>query len=278
MPAPKAFFYAPHPDDETLSMGLALLQYIASGYEVHLVSMNRGGNGGPMGSFNGSNVCNWANHAYTHDPVREGYRDGVLNVDSLGLARLAEARGALGAMSTIPPFPTNPQGTVTHHDANLPNAFGSSGGSSTLPPTAEGIALAEGVMQQFITDNPGSSHFTMSPTDKHADHAACGQALRNLKNTQVINVRHFVSKLYWDYSKYPEVKAQPGLEWYGTGSTAFQSRKSEYDNVLRTRVVPVFSAWNPAAGAYAIGYHQVVGQFNNVFWPATGSIANLWHS
>lgn len=289
----RAIFYEPHCDDGVLSMGLAITNYYASGYDVILVSMNRGGNGGPLGSFNGDNVCNWSKHAYTHDPIREGYTpadldaDGNLTVEAIGLARIKESRTSLGAMSLIPMSKANgvpyPRGQLIHIDADLPNAFGSSGGASTLPPTPAGIAAARAVIEQMIQDYPGSLHFTMSPVDKHADHAACGQALRDLKNSTeyggaLANARFFVSKLYWDYTKYPEVKAQPDKKWYGEDSSAFLARKAEYDAHLRTRVIDAFGAWNPAASSYAIGMHQVAGQFQNCFYPTVGSISNLWHA
>jgi len=263
---PRAIFYSPHPDDETLSMGLAMVTYIASGYDVHLVSMNRGGNGGPLGSFNGTSPCVW--HGYTHNPGREGYP--LQDTDSLGLSRLEEARAALGAMATVPPSSGVTLGNVYHHDANLPNAFGS---------TPTGVADAQAVIADFISNYPNSFHYTMSPTDDHPDHAACGTALRNLKtgNAALANARFFVSRLYWAISQPdgqypPDVWAQPDLSWF-----PINSRKSEFDGILRNRVVKPFAAWNPVAGSYAIGYHQVVSQFNNNFGPSA-SIANLWHA
>ena len=41
--------------------------------------------------------------------------------------------------------------------------------------------------------------------------------------------------------------------------------------------LPVYRAWNTAAGAYGVGYHQVSSQFNNNFGPSA-TIANLWHA
>ncbi len=33
-------------------------------------------------------------------------------------------------------------------------------------------------------------------------------------------------------------------------------------------MVKAYSAWSPAAGSYAIGYHQVAGQSSNNFGPS----------
>lgn len=271
---PRAFLYSPHPDDETLSMGLAMMHYIASGYEVHLVSMNSGGALGVANTLNGVTACTLADHGYTHNPSREGY--APLSVPDIGAARIKEARTALGAMAMLSsPTP----GTITHHTGNLPDGFGSGQTSdSTVPPTPEGIALAKAVIKSYVDAYPNSFHYTMSESDDHPDHAACGYALRELKNENpsLINSKFFVSRLYWNTgSGYPQavVDAANGtLAWFSAGS-----RKAEYDAWLRGKVIVPYKAWNPAAGAYGIGYHQVAGQFNNNFGSGV-SIGNLLHS
>jgi LmbE family N-acetylglucosaminyl deacetylase len=284
----RVFFYSPHPDDETLSMGLAMLHYIASGAEVHLVSMNNGGALGVANTLNGVTGCSTpSDHPYTHNPVREGYP--VLTVEAVAAARINEARSALGAMAMIPPSPGVTLGAVNHHAAGLPDSYGHPGAtSSTAPVTAGGVASAKAVIKSYVDSYPNSFHFTMSPTDKHYDHAACGLALRELKNDDVnlapgmggltykqalANSRFFVSRLYWDYDAYPQVAQQPGLAWFSYAG----SRKAEYDNWLRTQVAPAFRKWNPAQGSYGIGYHQVPSQFTNNFGPDV-SIVNLWHA
>lgn len=256
--------YAPHPDDEVLSMGLAMVHYLAAGWDVHLVSMTRGEAGGPIGSFNGNNACNWANHPWTHNPTQEGYQP--ITPTTLGAARLLESRSALGAAGTVTPNSgVAATGRVYHHEGGLPDGFG------TTSPTA--VADAQAVIAGFAAQIPGAHHRTMSPTDDHPDHAACGQALRNLKNADPADIgdaMFFVSRLYWDYSKNPDVLAE-NPSWFPT-----TSRKSEFDTILRNRVVPCFSAWNPAEGSYAVGYHQVAGQFASNFGSGV-NIDNLWH-
>ena len=261
---PRVFFYSPHADDETLSAGLALTWYIANGYDVHLVLMNAGGNGGPLGSFNGTNVCGWGDHAYTHNPGREGYP--VLATADIAAARILEARSALGAMSTITPSPGKTLGAVYFHEGGLADGFG------TTPTAVEDVKT---IISGFASAYTNSFHHTMSHTDDHPDHAACGEALRQLKLTDP-NVgggsRFFVSRLYWNYATNPDVEAQPGLTWFNAGT-----RKAEYDALLRTRVLKAYSSWNPAGASYAVGYHQVVGQFLANYGPSA-TVANLWHA
>lgn len=280
---PRLFVYAPHPDDETLSMGLALIHFIASGYEVHLVSMTNGDAIGVTNTLNGSNgtgpvTCTIGDHPYVHSPAREGYPE--LTVADIGAARLKEARAALGAMAMLP---SATPGTVVHHYAGLHDGFG---GPAHGKATTAAVAQVKTIMQGFIDDYPGSLHYTMSASDAHPDHAACGIALRELKNElpALANSKFFVSRLYWALSQpnglYPQTvldEADGTLAWYGASSSAFQSRYSEYCAWLRTKAIVPFRAWNPPAGAYGIGYHQVPSQFNNNFG-ASVSMANLWHS
>jgi len=294
----RVIFYSPHPDDETLSMGLAMVYYIAAGFDVHLVSMSNGEAAGVANTLNGSAngtpvVCSTpADHPYIHSPAREGY--APLTAADIGDARIAEARSTLGAMAMVPPTTPGVTGTVTHHIAGLPAEFGDPGStSSTSPPTAAGIAAAKAVIKQYVDDYPNSFHYTMSPADHHHDHAACGLALRELKNDTVnivpggtntyhdalVNARFFVSRLYWAISQ-PDGQYQQDLLTAANGTLAWfnaGARYTIYRDWLRNQVVKPYRAWNPAAGAYGVGYHQVVSQFTNNFGPSA-SIANLWHA
>lgn len=295
----RVFFYSPHPDDETLSMGLAMLHYIANGCDVHLVSMCNGEAAGVANTLNGvasgtAVVCSTpADHPYIHSPAREGYP--TLTAADIGDARILEARSTLGMMAMVPPVTPGVLGTVTHHVAGLPAEFGDPGsGSSTSPPTAAGIAAAKAVIKGYVDSYPNSFHYTMSDADHHHDHAACGIALRQLKNDTVntipgtsltyhdalVNARFFVSRLYWAISQ-PDGHYQQDLLDAANGTLAwfnyYGSRYTLYCDWLRNQVIKPYRAWNPAAGAYGVGYHQVVSQFTSNFGPSA-SIANLWHA
>lgn len=288
-PMGRVFFYAPHPDDETLSMGLAMIYYIACGFDVHLVSMTLGDAAGVANTLNGAAngaplVCSTpADHPYTHDPVREGYPAGPLTAEAIGIARTAEARSALGAMAMIPPNTGVTPGQVFHHVVGLHDGFGAPGqASSTAPVTREGIDAAKVAMLPFVTDYPNSFHYTMSPADHHHDHAACGKALREIKaeNPTLLGApRFFVSRLYWASSQ-PDGKYQQDLLDEAAGTLAwFAYSGANYDRYvawLKTQVQKAYRNWNPAAGSYGIGYHQVTSQFNSNLGPSV-SVGNLWH-
>ena len=279
-------FFEPHPDDATLSAGLALTTYLAGGADVHVVGMSRGSVTPASIKLDGAAVCGY--DGYLHNPSQEQYV--VPTQDRIGAARASEGKSAAGAMSTISPSPgVVTPGTMTYHEGidgvgYIDDLYGSSGGTaiSGLSCTVEGVAAAKTVIQTYVENYTNTFFYAMSPTDDHPDHAACGQALRDLKNDtthgpQLVNARFFVSKLYWagvgGVPPYPtDVLAQPDLSWFNAGT-----RKADYDALLRSRVIRCFSAWNPNAGTFAVGYHQVVNQFINCFGPSA-TIANLWHA
>lgn len=276
-------------------MGLAMLYYIALGHSVHLVSMNSGGALGVAYTLNGVNsatgvavACSTpGDHPYIHSPEREGYEPHT--AESIGAARILEARTALGMMAMVPPVTPGAGGTVTHHIGGLPDFYGNPGStSSTAPVTPEGIASAKAVILPFVQDNPNSFHYTMSPADHHPDHAACGLALREIKTenpTLLGTPRFFISRLYWTITNglyAADLRAAAGgtpadpngsIDWFDYAGSHYTT----YANWLKNQVQDVYRAWNPAGGSFGIGYHQVSSQFNNNFGP-TASVANLWHA
>jgi len=232
-------------------------------------------------------------HPYVHDPAREGYEP--FTAELIGEHRILEARSALGAMAMVPAVIPGGGGPVYHHRGNLPAEFGNPGSqSSTSPCTPEGIASAKEVIKYYVDNYPNSFHFTMSQTDDHHDHAACGFALRELKDDDdnlapgmggstykaaLVNARFFVSRLYWenDYANGADVKTMPGLQWF----TYYGSNYNAYVSWLKGPVCRAYGmsgGWNPAGGDFGIGYHQVANQFNKNFGPTVTNVANLWHS
>ena len=265
------FLFEPHADDFLLSMGQAAAHYLGAGWKVNLVTMSAGGSGGVLDDLAGDVVC--GSHGYRHNPAKEGYT-APLEEDFHDL-RFAESRAALGTLAAA----VTDGADVEHFDGGLPTGFG---GPPGFPPTADGVAAAKAVVKHYVdTYANGTTFFhTMSPTDNHPDHAACGQALRDLKNDPaysgiVSGSRFFVSRLYWND---PDVIAE--------GTTTFpvtQSRKAEYDKAVRI-AAKAYAAWQPPQ-ALAVGYHQVINQFysngldSQGNWTPSNSVAIecRWH-
>lgn len=290
----------PHPDDEVLSMWPAM-HYLACEYEVHFVYLTRGEVTAASLKLDGSAACSW--HGYTHNPAREGY--ALPTKEQIGLARLAEGRSCIGAMASVTPVAPYTTGVAYQHDENLGTGYGASGAaSSTAPTTPEGVDKAEAVIRRYLADYPGAIFWSMSPTDDHPDHAACGKALRRLKGAPHVDAsgnvtytggdvelsplltwsRFFVSKLYWGTSSTPrpdDVAAEP-CSWYpnkpGQNNLSVP-RSAEYTQWLQTKVVPTYKAWNPAQGSFAVGGgHSTPAQFANCFnEPLPYGVSALWH-
>lgn len=241
------FLFEPHADDFLLSKGIAAAHYLGAGWKVHLVTMSAEGSGGVLDDLAGDVVC--GSHGYRHNPAMEGYT-APLEADFHDL-RLAESRAALGTLSAA--VAGSPG--VEHFDGGLPSGYG---GATSGPPTAAGVAAAKEVIKHYVdTYANGTTFFhTMSPTDNHPDHAACGIALRELKNDPVYapivsGSRFFVSRLYWNDA---DVIAE--------GTTTFPvtaSRKAEYDKAVRI-AAKAYAAWQPPH-TLSVGYHQVINQF-----------------
>lgn len=278
MPTHQQVYYIPHPDDETLSMGLHIIDQIAKGNPVHLVFMSRGANTGALNVLRGTNgttpvPCGF--HGWTHDPVREGYADELDGVD-IAQSRIHEGRAALGLMGTLPAMNGITPGALSWSESGLADSFGS------LPTVQAEVDAVKEVIQDRMLAFPNAFHYTMSASDQQADHATCGTALRQLKLTEpsLANAKFFVSRLYWSssnggaYPAYVTNEADGSLQWYD--SVDVGNRYTELCGYIRTRVVPVYGAWNPPEGCLGIGRHSVNVQFNNNF-AAGVTIANLMH-
>lgn len=265
------FLIEPHADDFLLSMGLAAAHYLGAGYTVHLLTMSPSGSGGVLDDLAGDVVC--GSHGYRHNPAKEGYTAPL--EDEFHNLRLAESRAAFGTLAAA----VNGSGPIEHFDGGLPTGFGGPAGG---PPTSAGIAAAKDVIKHYVdTYANGTTFFhTMSPTDNHPDHAACGAALRELKQEPAYSYtlggsRFFVSRLYWNDA---DVIAE--------GTTTFPataSRKAEYDKAVRI-AAKAYAAWQPPH-SLAVGYHQVINQFysngldSQGNWTPSNSVTieNRWH-
>lgn len=267
----EVFLFEPHADDFMISMGIAAAHYLGAGWKVHLVTMSPSGSGGVLDDLAGDVVC--GSHGYRHNPAKEGYVAPL--EDDFHDLRFAESRAALGTLAAA----ITGSGDIEHFDGGLPTGFGGPAGG---PPTADGIAAAKAVIKEYVDANANGTTFfhTMSPTDNHPDHAACGQALRDLKNDPAYSYtlggsRFFVSRLYW-----------ADADVIAEGTTTFPvtaSRKAEYDKACRI-AAKAYAAWQPPH-TLAVGYHQVINQFyqngldSQGNWTPSNSVVieNRWH-
>lgn len=270
----------PHADDDLLSAGYGLTFYAKAGYNIHGLLMSRGPVTAAALRLDGATACSF--HPYTHEPALEGY--SLPSLDDIGGARWAEFKTAIYAMGRISPAVTGTTGDTFFYEGGLGTNYGCNGcGSSTAPVTEQAITAARAVIEPFIDSLPPNTHIrTMSPTDKHPDHAAAGIACYRMWqeaawHTKMGDLMFFASRLYWGNAalgipRDPALAAEP-CSWFpaDTGSVWY----AEIVNHLRTVVRPAYAQWCPP-GAWAVGEHSVHSQMEANF--GTGvSVSNLWH-
>lgn len=159
-PGMPAVFYSPHPDDETLSMGSAIVDAIETGTRLHVVLMSHGISAGAFDRVNNRLV--WDGRP----PVSR---------EEFGLARVREFRDACGALGI-------PAGNV--HVEHLDGGY--------TP------ASAAALMARYAAAYPTAMHATMSWTDHLGEHAYCGAALRGLAQRKAVaDAVWCISRLYW---------------------------------------------------------------------------------
>ena len=221
--ASPVLFVAAHPDDETLAMGVAIAEHVASGQDVHVLWLTRGEASGVRDVLNGTAPSSY--WGVTHDPAAEGYT--ALSPSQFGAARIAEATNALRCF-----------GAVTIHEAGLAD------GAVTQTDAETAIAA---VADQIAPGTPvrlkGHSH----TVDDHADHLAIGNAILTLGDTDPARFgdrRHYVLPTYWTDPRLGQVS----WSWDNPGSVEIAARAA---NACRA-----YGAWSPPH-AFAIGHHSV---------------------
>lgn len=243
-PVPEAsgrpiIFYTPHQDDETLWMGTVIAHHTLVGREVHVVSVTDGSTSAVRDSLNGLKANGWW-PAGQHYPYREGIPD--LDPAAFAAARdqeLIDACAELGVSELN-----------LHFDWAVPRADG-----TTLTREANiSVADAESLIRDFAVRYPDAGHYTTWWGDTDPNHAAIGQALRNLAVTSD-PARKIVDRRWLVRTGQNPV----GSELYTLPSTLADA----ITGMVRS-AVKAYAAWAPRAGRYAIGYHSVPQYFLDI--------------
>jgi hypothetical protein len=227
-------FYVPHPDDESLNMGITIAEHVAAGHPTHVVLMTHGRVTAALDAINGVTYSGY--WKVYHNPATEGYEP--LTKDTLAQARINEFHHACGQLG-VP--------VENRHIEYLDD-----------PATGETITYDEAiaVIEKYIELYPDADHYSLSYHDIHTDHAAVGQALLDLYNCGWIQyyVRFIISMATRNDYEARGVPI-PGGGWKDVPT----------DSVIRQKVINAcrcYAAWAPSIGAYAVGYHSVYSQFD----------------
>ncbi|HEU5110200.1 MAG TPA: PIG-L family deacetylase [Micromonosporaceae bacterium] len=235
-PLPPALFVAAHPDDELLSMGVAIAEHVAFGRDVHVLWLTDGGTTSARNAINGTTTSSW--WGVPHDPAAEGY--APLTVQDCAAARIREATNSVRLLATGHPAP------ITVHRAQLQDgAYTQFAAEAAIAAVADLIAPGAPVhlkTHSWLVDN-------------HPDHLAAGGAAKALNTADPSRypaVRYYVQSTYWADARLAQVADTFDLPT-DAGITA------------RVRAAcRAYGAWAPAQGVYAVGMHSVSGLFNTL--------------
>ncbi len=136
-------FYSPHPDDEVLSLGPAIIHALSSSKEVHVVLLSKG-------------KASKAIHTVNERLEAEGHP--TISVEEFGEARVDEFKAAV-------------------------DALGVSASNVTILDLPDGEISKDAVTEIILQKNTLHDtviHHVMSEQDPHSDHAVTGQALQGL--------------------------------------------------------------------------------------------------
>jgi LmbE family N-acetylglucosaminyl deacetylase len=243
-------FYSPHQDDETLFMGQIIAHHVLAGRQVHVVLGCNGALSNVRANLNGSTLDTdfWDGWHY---PAREGYEP--LSLDDFGLARTREFLAALAQLGV-------PAERVHFGRADEPLA------TSDLLPDAISVDWAEQVVtswaEHFAAQGfPQVGHYTMHPLDPHADHAALGQAVKNLHADDAVRY----GDVRWLTKPEEAAKVTPPALPYVLPAALAPTIK-----LMVKHAAEAYRAWAPPQ-RFAIGYHSV----GTIYFPGVESgVAN----
>jgi LmbE family N-acetylglucosaminyl deacetylase len=218
---PALVVVSPHPDDETLSMGVLIADAERSGTRVILVEMTDGGSSGAYPEV----LHRW--RAWPGSSSRP-----PLTRQDLARARLAEMAAASRRVGVAP-------GDVVLAHTDAP---GSDDGARTT------VAEARAVLGTLAAAYPDATFVTMSYTaERQLDHLDDGVALRELADSGA--VRHaewVVSRLWWQLPT-------PAWAWQLPADPEVAAR-------VRAAAAE-YARWDPAHLRLAVGETSVADQF-----------------
>lgn len=222
-------YFAPHQDDELLTLGIDISISITKGHDVHIILCTDGSKSCVRKILNNQKSC--AKHEGTHNYD--------LSIEDFIIARDKEFLDSCYALGVIP--------SNIHI---LENRY--TDGTLT-------VANAESIIKTFLSDYGDDSIVctigSNNGSTQHSDHKALGKAAENLFAKGIIKEL----KLFIEPYLSKKVLSNPrALPIYPTTQKAPVSIKKNIKNAISS-----YSCWNPTEQRYAIGYHSVTTEFSD---------------
>ena len=222
-------YFAPHQDDELLTLGIDIITSISKGHDVHVILCTDGSKSGVRKMLNNGETCT----------KHEGIHNYNLSIEEFVQAR---DREFLGSCHSLGIQPSNIHILETRYiDGSL------------------SVSDAESVIEKFLSVyGKDSIVCTIGPNNgpsQHRDHKALGRAAENLLNKGMIQELRLFIEPY--HAK--KVLTNPRLlPVYPTIQKAAAAKEKNIQNAVSS-----YSYWNPDEQRYAVGYHSVTTEFND---------------
>lgn len=222
-------YFAPHQDDELLTMGVDILASLRQHHDVHVVLCTDGSKSGVKKVLHNGKGCT----------KHEGLHNYDLTEEEFIQARDREFRDSCLALG------------IKSYNIHIPGKR-SVDGSLTA-------GEAQRIIKNFLAICGRSAIVcTTAPTNgpsQHPDHSALGWAANSLLNQGIIReVRFFVEPYH--FSQIVENPRMIPVE-----PTIKKASPQAQEKIKKA--ISAYSYWNPSEGRYAVGYHSVSTEFDD---------------
>ena len=222
-------YFAPHQDDELLTMGIDICNSVFKKWDVHVILCTDGSKSNVRKKLNDGKNCSKHNGPHIYE----------LSFEEFTKARdreFIDSCRALGVLENNIHIPEKRfiDGSLTMEDA-------------------------ETIILDYLNIYGKDSYVcTISPNTgykQHKDHKALGKAAENLLKKGIIKqVKFFIEP----YHSAKVLNNAQILKYYPD----IEKASSDIENKIKT-AISSYSYWNPEEGRYAVGYHSVTTEFND---------------
>lgn len=214
--------FAPHADDDVISMGWIASLHSSVGRRLRFVLGSDGASTTAIKPINGDTLNSWWGRM--HDPEREGY--ARLTPADIALARDEEFLDSCRQLGALP--------EEIHLEREL----------RVTSPTVDD---ATKILLKHRELDPDSGMYTMHWEDSDPTHAAFGEALLELR---------LASPSDWSDVRWMVRESQAGTI-AGAQQYAVPGDKYASCKLMVQKAAKCYESWAPRKGRYAVGYHSV---------------------
>lgn len=222
-------YFAPHQDDELLTMGLDICASVKRNMDVHVILCADGSRSGVLRVLNNGKSCGKHEGVHCYD----------LTTEEFVQARDREFIDSCFAMG------------VPRENIHIPENRAVDGSVS--------VKEAEDIMLHYLELlGRDAMVCTISPnngTAQHRDHKAVGKAAENLLNKGIVRqVKAFIEPYH--FAQICDNARLIPVDPYIEEASSDAAKKLE-------KAIGAYSRWAPEQGRYAVGYHSVTTEFND---------------